>query len=129
MAGMCATAGLQVASAILGAGARVSGEDSSVCRYSLANPKRDLWLSANRMATPAHATQQLYASLPDSVTRTVAVGNTMGRFAADANGACSTVGVTRQVWIYLVTACGDGFGVPADSAKLLPIAKRAAGFR
>ncbi len=128
MAGMCATAGLQVASALLGAGAQVSAEDTSVCRYSLANPKRDLWLSANRMATPARATQQLHASLPDSVTRTVAVGNTTGRFAADANGACSTVGVTRQVWIYLVTACGDGFGVPADSAKLIPIAKRAAGF-
>lgn len=127
LAGACASVGLPLATELLGSGTVVANEDSEVCKFTQASTQRELWVSAPRQLSDSAAVRQLRTALPAQVRRAVSVGGPEAWVVTDSTRKCSTAGSTRRAWVFLVTACGSGFGVASDSAKLAPLMRRAMG--
>ena len=124
LGGMCAGVGLREATSLLGPGTRLESEDTAVCHYAVADPKRDLWLSANSHASESGAIAWLAQG-----QRAMPVGElgAAANFFVSSRTDCSTLGAARSAWTFFVSACGAGFGRVADSSRLRPLAKRLIG--
>jgi hypothetical protein len=121
--GMCAQVPLRAAVDMLGLETKLEWEDTSVCHYVLDDPRRELWVSASSHGSDSAAAASLQAqsaiplaSLGDAATLMV-----------DAKGKCSTISASRSTWTFSVSACGHGFAVVADSARLRPLARQVLG--
>ncbi len=127
LAGMCETIGTPRATDLLGPATQPEYVDSSACKFKEPNLKRELWVNAYRASSNAVAVQQLRQMMPPNAGRPIDVSGLPGHFHANAEKSCSSLGVPRLVWTYMIIACGPGFGKDADSTQLLPIAKRIVG--
>lgn len=123
--GMCAQVPLRVAIDMLGSGTKLEWEDTSVCHFVHDDPRRDLWVSASFHGSDSAAVASLQAQSAIPLARLGDAATLM----LDAKGKCSTIGASRSTWTFHVSACGDGFAVVGDSARLGPLARRVLGER
>lgn len=122
--GMCAQVPLSAAISLLGSGTRLADEDASVCHFVHQDPQRDLWVSASSHASDSAAVAWLRQA--QRATSLAGLGDA-ANLMLQAKTRCSTIGAARSTWTFYVSACGDGFGVPSDSARLRPISRQVLG--
>jgi hypothetical protein len=122
--GMCAAVDLRAATELLGPGTHLEAEDMSVCHYTVAEPRRDVWLSAS-----SHGSDSAAVAWLAQARRATPVGGvgTVAHLLVEPRSNCSTLGAVRSVWTFYVSACGAGFGLAADSLRLRSLAKQLIG--
>jgi len=124
--GMCAPLSLTEATDLLGSGTKLEDEDTRVCHFVRENPHRDLWLSGFPHASDSAAIAWLHQA--QRAIPLAALGDA-ANLMTQSNSHCGTVGAVRSSWTFYVSACGDGFGVTPDSARLRPLMARLLGLR
>lgn len=122
--GMCTAIDLRDATSVLGRGTRLESEDTTVCHYTVAEPRRDLWLSAT--SHPSDSAAVAWLAQAKRATPLMKLG-AAANLLIESRANCSTVGVARSVWTFFVSACGAGLGAASDSVRLRPLAKQLIG--
>lgn len=122
--GMCAQVSLMDAIGVLGPGTKLESEDTSVCHFSQGAKRRDLWVSAYSHDSDSAAVASLRQA-PGAVP--IAALGDAAILWLDAKGKCSTIGGARSLWTFMLSACGEGFGVPSDSIRLRALAQQVLG--